>query len=123
MTDEAVFSRIDYVQEELGELVVVKGSISVTIDGPGFIDKIGTYTWEAITEFEDGSVSYQWSIRWEGSVSWDDLGTNKTQSVDVVQEKDFMLRVTVQDDSGSDTGFKSVRVECDDPKHPCPQMD
>lgn len=121
--DERIFSRISGVQQDLGNLTFVSGeepSLSVNISGPGFIDESDTYIWEAETEHEQGSVSYQWSIKWEDDPAWQDLGTNQAQSVNVNDEEDFILQVEVEDDNNSDNAYRDVVVqfECE-PDEPC----
>lgn len=109
---ERVFSRLTGVEADLGNLLAAGDEpvISVYIKGPGFIGTTGTYTYEAVTGYENGPVSYQWSINWEGSYSWSNLGTGSTQPVTIYGESDFDLRVDVQDRTHTNAALRSVSV-------------
>lgn len=84
--------------------------IWVYIDGPGFISSFGDFEYVANTAWEDGPVSYQWSILWEQSSTWQDLGTSPTQTVFINNDYDFQLRVDVQDSENSNSATTSVTV-------------
>jgi len=122
------FSHMDGVRQDFnqfGTLETFIPPLDVTISGPSFIDQTGTHNWSANVQYEEGSVSYQWSIQYEGSSAWNTLGTSSSQSVFVSDDTDFKLRVVVTDAVDTDTDFQSVTVslgECDPtepPFEPC----
>ncbi len=85
--------------------------ISVYMNGPGHISSYGSKEYTANTLWEDGAVSYQWRVQWEGSSTWETLGTSSTQTVYVYNDDiDFVIRVDVQDSENSDYASKSVNV-------------
>lgn len=93
--------------------------LNVYVSGPNPIEQTGTYTYDAIIENEHGPVSYNWSILWEGSNTWNYLGTSSSQSVSVLDDKDFTIRVEVTDGIDNDTGSQSVIVTLDCTTGPC----
>lgn len=119
--EKAVFSRRSNIREDLGDFEVADPPISVSISGPGLIEQTGVYNWDANVSEQEGSVSYQWSIQWDGSSSWSNLGTSSSQSVSVNNDTDFTLRVEVTDASDSDTALRSVTVNLGgcSPTDPC----
>lgn len=84
--------------------------INVSINGPGYISSYGAHQYEANVAWADGSVSYQWSIKWQGSSTWQNMGTNSTQTVYINNGNDFTIRVEVEDDVNSDTSTRNVIV-------------
>ncbi|NIU26999.1 hypothetical protein GWN42_21005 [candidate division KSB1 bacterium] len=60
--------------------------LSVTIDGPGSIEPGVQGTWTASVCGGSGSISYQWSVRYEGSSTFQNLGTSQNQSLTFTEE-------------------------------------
>lgn len=119
-TEESVFSAMENVYFDLGSMIATDPPIEVNISGLSFIDETGQYQWTANVDDQEGSVSYQWSIKWEGSSSWSNLGTSSSQSVTVSNNDDFTLKVEVSDDLDSDVAQRSVTVELEcTPSNPC----
>lgn len=67
-------------------------------------------TFQIFSMWEDGPVSYRWSIPWEGSSTWQNLGTSSTQTVFVNNGNDFTMRLDVQDSANSYFSTRSVTV-------------
>ncbi len=121
----AIFSPLTGIRQDLEQyqttLVFYDTPIQVTLNGPTTIDQTGNYTWNTSVNFENGTVSYQWSIKYDGSSSWTNLGTSPSQSVYVSNDTDFDIKVVVTDANSSDTKTKIVFVNfggCD-PTLPC----
>lgn len=67
-----------------------------------------------------GSITYQWSIQWEGTTTWINLGTNSGETVNVDDNTDFILRVHVTDGDSDDSDLHGVTVELEcAPSNPC----
>ncbi|MGH7459228.1 MAG: hypothetical protein ACREKN_09160 [Longimicrobiaceae bacterium] len=94
-----IFSPIGGVEEDFGTSLNVVGNppVSVYIEGEGYITTAGSYQYEAMPAGGDGSYTYQWEIRYPDiGVGWDNLGTSKTQDLNIDEEEgDIELRVTV----------------------------
>lgn len=123
--EQAVYSPMSGVRQDLEDinhsLTTFNAPIEVAISGPGFIDQSGSYNWSANIQHDDGTVSYQWSIKWEGTTTWTNLGTSSSQSVFVNNDTDFTLKVVATDSNSSDTYTKFVTVNLGgcDPGDPC----
>lgn len=115
------FSPMYRIFQELGNMIVADPPISVNIQGPGFIGESGLYNWSANVDEAEGSVSYQWSIKWEGTSTWNNLGTNSSQSISINNEDNFQLRVQVDDaiESALDIRDITVDFDCDPQIDPC----
>ncbi len=61
-------------------------SLSVTISGPGSIQAGTQGTWTANVCGGSGTISYQWSVRYEGSSNFTNLGTSQNQSLTFFDE-------------------------------------
>lgn len=60
-------------------------------------------------------------IKWEGSFSWQSLGTNSYQSVSINNESDFTLKVEISDisETASSQQFVTVNLSGCSPMDPC----
>ena len=120
----AYFSHMEGVRQDFasfGTLEIFEPPLSVAINGPAFIDQASVYNWSANVQNQDGSVSYQWSIKYSGISTWSNLGTNSSQLVNVTNDTDFTIRVTVVDASDDATALRSVTVNLGgcSPADPC----
>jgi hypothetical protein len=55
--------------------------LSVTITGPSSISPGVEGTWSANVSGGSGTITYQWSVRYDGSSTFTNLGTNQNQSL------------------------------------------
>ena len=93
---------IRVVATHAGETVVagpmyvpVNFALTVSVDGPSAITSPGTYTWEAMPTYGNGSYTYQWEVEWHDLGYRSTLGTGKTQTLDLsAADGDFTLHVT-----------------------------
>ncbi len=117
---KAAFSPIFGIEHDLGSFDATDPPISVDITGTGLVQNTGNYTWYSNVSEQDGGVTYQWQIKWEGSSSYTNLGTGSSQSVTVTNETNFTLKLTVTDssDSAVDTFPVTVTFESCDPTNP-----
>jgi aqualysin 1 len=91
-------------------------SVSVTaptanITGPTSITTAGTYTWQANAAGGNGSYTYNWQYRVQGTSTWTTVGSGSSYSRSVAtSDPAFELRVTVTSAglTGSDTHLVSV---------------
>jgi hypothetical protein len=118
-----VFSAMGQIEWELGSLTTETSeplpqpepSLSVSIDGPTYIDTEGTYTWEAVVSGGTGGYTYTWTYCPEGG-SCSQVGTAKTYSRFVGSgDPSFSLDVDVTSGdgiTGSDTIDVYVCIGC-----------
>jgi subtilisin len=87
----------------INEVAPCLGPLSVFIDGETYITSPDEYEWEAFPSGGDGQYEYQWAVRYvEHGGGWGNLGTERTQKLNVAQgDGDIELRVTVT--SGGET--------------------
>ncbi len=86
---------------------------SVYISGPSSITAAGTYTWTANPSGGNGTYTYQWQYRVQGSTTWTSLGTASTHSRTIAAGNvDFELQVTVTSGgaTASDTHLVDVAI-------------
>ena len=123
-TEEGIYSPMDGIRRDFDDHNFTFFSVQVSISGESSIQSSGTYTYNADITNPVGGVQYQWSIQYEGSTTWTNLGTSSSQDVAVMDTKDFTIRVKVTDDADSDTETLFVLVDyddedCTDPTQPC----
>lgn len=83
--------------------------VEVDIQGPDAVPVGVTETWEAMPHLGDGTYTYQWTVYWHDTGSWEHLGTAKTQSLYVGDSpRTFDLSVTVA--SAGDTAGSTLTV-------------
>lgn|GEM_PF-6164410 len=118
---KAAFSPIFGIESDLGVLEASDLPISVSINGSSLIDSPGNYIWNASVNNQNAAVSYQWQIKWSGSSSYSNLGSNSSQTVNVSNEINFILKLIVSDayDSDDDIHSVSVNFEGCSPSNPC----
>jgi subtilisin family serine protease len=84
---------------------------AVIITGPMSITSAGTYTWQANASGGNGTYTYAWEYRVQGSSTWTAVGTGSSYSRAVATtDAPFELRVTVASAglTGSDTHLVGV---------------
>jgi hypothetical protein len=72
--------------------------LTVTIDGPTSITRVGTYTWVgyATNKQSSESVTYKWEASTNGGGSWTQVGTSQYYSRTLASgDPSFQLRLTV----------------------------
>ncbi|NIR50858.1 S8 family serine peptidase [candidate division KSB1 bacterium] len=80
--------------------------LSVTISGPSSVEPDVIETWTANVTGGSGSISYQWYVRYEGSSTWNTLGTNQDQSHSFSEPgttNDLKVEVTSDGEFAEDT--------------------
>ncbi len=83
----------------------------VIIDGPGDIEPETSETWTAEVCGGSGSISYQWYVKYQGSSTWNSLGTSQNQSHAFYNNNTTNeLKVEVTQGSDSDECIFSVNV-------------
>ncbi len=63
-----------------------KSAFSVVITGPNTIQPGVQGTWTANASGGSGTITYQWSVKYEGSSNYVNLGTNQNQSLTFFEE-------------------------------------
>lgn len=92
-------------------LVQVREAIRITasINGPVTYSSSANYFWNASVEKADGTVSYQWHKKPQGTSTWQALGTSSSQSLYLTSSSGhFQLRVTVDDGFETNEAIKIV---------------
>lgn len=70
--------------------------VDVYIEGPYFVNEVGTYVWEAMPSGGNGSYTYRWEVLWTNTWNRELLGSWKTQELYLTGEHgDFELSVTI----------------------------
>ncbi len=118
---KSAFSPIAGLEQDLGSFDASDAPISVYITGLGLVQSTGNETWYANVQDQDGSVSYQWKIKWSGSSSYTNLGTGSSQTINITNDTDFTLKLIVTDSSDSDEDIHPVTVTLSGctPTDPC----
>lgn len=112
------YSPISGVNNDLGSLAIACDPaasecyppVYAAINGPSTIKRAGTYTWSAMANHGDGTYTYRWQERQEGSSTWYDIGTGTsvTRYVDASNYPGFDLRLTVT--SAGKSGVDEMQV-------------
>jgi len=81
------------------------------ITGPTSITAAGTYTWQANADCGNGTYTFNWEYRAQGSATWTSVGTGSSYSRTVaLSNPAFELRVTVTSSGLSVSDTHSVTV-------------
>lgn len=123
----SLYSTLEGIRTDFDDPNLPSGDFNFTIFqtkiiGESSITETGSYFYNSEVENTHGTVSYNWSIKKESDTSWTSLGTGSSQSVSVVNDDDFSLRLEVSDDIMTDTEHFNVTVvteDCSDPTVPC----
>lgn len=89
---------------------------ATTIFGPVAITAAGTRAWQAIISGGNGTYSYAWQYRPQGTTTWTPVSTGSTYSRNVTSiSPSFELRLTVTSGGASvvDTHLVSVNIPSD----------
>lgn len=95
-----IYARTDGLNE-VAEGMIAMGmdpatALTASISGPTSYESYETLTWEAVAQGGDGTYTYNWSYRPEGSSQWYAMGSGSSASLDVeASTPSFALRVTV----------------------------
>jgi hypothetical protein len=90
----------------------LEAPLGAAIDGPSFINQLGSYRWTAATAGGVAPLSYRWEINFLLRPTWGGIGTNSSSVSFMVSPDDgsFDLRLTVTSATGRQATVTSYRV-------------
>lgn len=86
--------------------------LGVVIDGPSYIDHLGSYGWTASTAGGVAPLSYRWEINYLLRPMWGPVGTNSNSVSFMVSPDDgtFQLRLTVTSATGRQAALAGYQI-------------
>lgn len=123
----SIYSPLEGIRQDFNAPGQPPGSFTfvrlrASIFGNEMITQTGSYNYDSVVTNTTGSVNYQWSIRWEGSSVWNQLGNGSSQNIMVSNDYNFTLKLVVIDDVSTNEIELPVTVitdDCSDPAFPC----
>ena len=90
----------------------LEAPLAAFIDGPSYIDQLGSYGWTATTVGGVAPLRYRWEINYLLRPTWGGIGTNSSSVSFMVSPDDgsFQLRLTVTSATGRQTALASYQI-------------